>query len=161
MVHVRRSLLSVGLLAGLGAILPVGMPPAPAQAAVVRAAQGVPSGLSASGKALWGLESLLRRLYGSAPVWAEAQDPRGIDFDCAGQMCGPLASYDPYFYTFDNPTGTAFHIASSRYTNFGNYPVAVLVHTATTSRATPTLLVLGEPRRCRHLKPRMRRPAIV
>jgi len=48
--------------------------------------------LSASGQAQWQLESLLRRVYGTAPVWADAQDPRGTDFDRSGQVgCGPLA----------------------------------------------------------------------
>ncbi len=117
-----------GFLASVAALLSVGLPAAPAQTGNAPVTQGMSTSLTAGGRALWGLESLLRRVYGTAQVWSDAQDPSGIDFDCAGQICGPLASYDPYFYTFVEPTGTAFHIASSQYTNFGNYPIPVLVH---------------------------------
>jgi hypothetical protein len=102
--------------------------------------------ITADGGLLWNLEALLRATFGnSQPSSADntdtgppnPSDPPAnsktgnyVDFNCAGIHCSPLSVYDPYSYTFADPTDSAFHLSTQSYKqwSFGNYPEPVLIN---------------------------------
>lgn len=86
-----------------------------------------PAGLTPGGNLLWNLESLLNSHYGSKPVFVTLSNKD--DAFCGGQACGPLATSDPYFYTFSSLGGSDLRLVTRKIVglNFGNYPVPVLV----------------------------------
>jgi hypothetical protein len=102
--------------------------------------------ITSDGRLLWNLEALLRTAFGnSQPFSADNTDtgptnpsnpPRNsttgnyVDFNCAGDQCSPLSTYDPYRYTFSDPTASAFHLSQQNYKkwSFGNYPEPVLIN---------------------------------
>jgi len=102
--------------------------------------------ITSDGRLLWSLEALLRTTFGnSQPSSADNTDTGptnpsnppaastsgdDVNFDCAGDQCLPLATYDPYSYTFANPTDSAFHLSARNYQkwSFGNYPEPVLIN---------------------------------
>lgn len=102
--------------------------------------------ITSDGRLLWNLEALLRATFGnSQPFSADNTDtgptspsspPKNstsgpyVNFDCAGYQCSPLSTYDPYSYTFSDPTNSAFHLSQQNYQqwSFGNYPEPVLIN---------------------------------
>ena len=101
--------------------------------------------ITADGRLLWNLEALLRTTFGkNQPSGADNTDsgptnpsnpPKNsatgtyVNFDCAGDSCSPLSIYHPYWYTFANPTDSAFHLSARNYRDwfFGNYRVPILI----------------------------------
>jgi hypothetical protein len=83
--------------------------------------------ITADGRLLWNLEALLRATFGHSRPFSADNTDRGptnpsnppansttgnyVNFDCAGDHCSPLAIYDPYWYTFQEPTGSSFHLS--------------------------------------------------
>ena len=110
----------VAALALLGGIFEV-----PGAGAAARAT--APAGLTPGGNLLWNLESLLKSHYGSKPVFVTLSNKD--DAFCGGQACGPLATSDPYFYTFSSLGRSDLSLVKRKVAglNFGNYPVPVLV----------------------------------
>ena len=105
--------------------------------------------VTADGRLLWNLEALLRATFGNSrpssadntdsgptnssnPSYPPANSTTGnyVNFNCAGDDCSPLAVYDPYWYTFQDPTGSSFRLSQQDYQkwSFGNYPAAVLIN---------------------------------
>jgi hypothetical protein len=102
--------------------------------------------ITSDGALLWNLEALLRATFGpKQPSSADntdtgPTDPSNpptnsvsgnyMDFNCAGVDCSPLAVYDPYWYTFADPTNSVFHLSHQNYKewSFGNYPEPVLIN---------------------------------
>ena len=107
------------------------------------AATSVP--ITADGGLLWNLEALLRTTFGdnqpssadntnSGPTNPAAPPTNSttgnyVNFNCAGDSCSPLSIYHPYWYTFANPTESAFHLSAQNYQHwsFGNYPEPILI----------------------------------
>lgn len=97
-----------------------------AHAALPARGSGAPParvGLTSQGHLLWNFEALLRSTFGRKQPLCVS----GWNFTSGD--CTPLAKYLLYWYTFQAPRGTAFHIVHRkvRPPNFGNYPVAILV----------------------------------
>jgi hypothetical protein len=102
--------------------------------------------ITSTGRLLWNLEALLRATFGSSQPFSSDTTDSGptnpsnppadsttgnyIDFNCAGLNCSPLAVYDPYWYTFADPTDSSFHVSHVNYKqwSFGNYPEPVLIN---------------------------------
>jgi hypothetical protein len=101
--------------------------------------------ITSAGRLLWNLEALLRATFGNSQPFSSDNTDTGptnpsnppadsktgyyLDFNCAGLNCAPLAVYEPYFYTFADPTDSSFHVSHVNYKqwNFGNYPEPVLI----------------------------------
>lgn len=85
--------------------------------------RAAPVGLTSRGHLLWNFEALLKTTFGRKQPLCVS----GWNFT-AGD-CTPLATYRLYWYTFQSPHGTAFHLSSRRARSlaFGNYPAAVLI----------------------------------
>jgi hypothetical protein len=105
-----------------------------------------PKAITSDGGTLWNLEALLKATFGdNQPSSADNTDtgptnpsdpPKRsttatyVDFNCAGDQCSPLSVYQPYRYTFSDPTGSSFHLSKQNYAgwSFGNYPEPVLIN---------------------------------
>jgi hypothetical protein len=105
-----------------------------------------PKAITSDGGTLWNLEALLKATFGnSQPSSADNTDagptnpsdpPKSsgtagyVDFNCAGERCSPLSVYQPYWYTFSDPTDSSFHLSKQNYAgwSFGNYPEPVLIN---------------------------------
>lgn len=81
--------------------------------------------LTARGRLTYEFEALLVDTFHSKAVSVA----RGVNFDCAGPDCGPLATQHPYFFTFAHPHGSSLRTVSRHFGSgaFGNYPVPVRV----------------------------------
>lgn len=86
---------------------------------------GSPIHLSAQGRLLWQFEGLLRETFGSRPLCARITS--ASDNFSAG-VCSPLALYSPYWYSFTDARRSRFHVSDKVASNFGNYPVPVLIN---------------------------------
>jgi hypothetical protein len=82
-----------------------------------------PVGLTSQGRLLWNFEALLKLTFGQKQPLCVS----GWNFTSGD--CTPLAKYLLYWYTFQAPHGTVFHLVhrTVRPSSFGNYPVAVLI----------------------------------
>lgn len=94
--------------------------------------QAPPASLTSHGRVLWNFEGLLTKTFGRRQplcVSGNLKLRTFWNFTTVAGGCSPLAKYLLYWYTFQPPHGTAFHIVrrKMRLPNFGNYPVAVLV----------------------------------
>jgi hypothetical protein len=78
--------------------------------------------LTGRGQVLWQFEALLRDTFGRKAVFV-----RGGNFSCAGNGCGPLSVWSPYFFTFAGARGTRFHLAPRPAGSFGQHAAPVLV----------------------------------
>jgi len=100
--------------------------------------------ITSDGSLLWNLEALLRGTFGQSQPFSAATltrvspssapknsiNGKYVDFNCAGDQCSPLSTYEPYSYTFSDPTDSAFHLSHQSYQqwSFGNYPEPVLIN---------------------------------
>jgi len=104
-----------------------------------------PGGLTARGDLLFDLEGLLGQQFGSSLVSVTGR----ADFSCSG-VCTPLSTYSPYFYVFAHHTATTLHLSRRQPatgTDFGNYPVPVLIRgkfIACNSDETQYLVMLAD-----------------
>lgn len=89
-----------------------------------------PSGLTSQGRLLRNFEALLQKTFGRRqPICVSGDRKVRTSLDFTAGECAPLAKYLLYWYTFQAPHGTTFHISGRRAgsLSFGNYPVAVLI----------------------------------
>jgi hypothetical protein len=78
-----------------------------------------PEALSARGQRALALEGLLRKTFKSSSVCTVAAHRQTLDF-VAGS-CAPLATYNPYFFTFTNRPATTYRLTQHRPGDLGNY----------------------------------------
>jgi hypothetical protein len=87
--------------------------------------------LSDEGRLLWNFDALLHETFGTADVSAD-RNFNFTDYDArCGSKCGPSADHPGYAYTFENASGSAFHIAEEPFgpdVVFGAHPVPVLIN---------------------------------
>jgi len=117
---------AAGLLVAIGSCVGIG------QSRAAAAMQGSSSrpGLTSQGHLFWNLEALLKTTFGAKKLATDASRRGYVDFvGCGKTGCAPLARYDPYWYTFSDPVGSAFHVSDQRFKSwsFGNYPEPVLI----------------------------------
>lgn len=106
------------------AILPLILLAAGGSTSATGAARGrtVTPGLTPRGQILWEFEALLRDNFGPKPVFV-----RRDDFSCAGNACGPLAQWSPYFFTFAKASGSRFRLVKRPAASFGQHAGVVLI----------------------------------